>query len=252
MSALPEPGEPGAIPADLPKAWVPSYPLVRKIDDLWYRAERALCSVLFLAMAVLVFAAVVTDTFGNRREWIDAVILFGVCLLGVRTRAVKAGEKRPGWPVSLGIAVAVTGAIIGVLFLYLEMAPGGLIWAQKLTLVMMIWVALLGASMATYERSHLALEMGEKLWPKKWLRYVKALAHGVTSAFCILCFVLAAHLVSSQAEQGIRIEANRWLSLWQAFLIMPYAFAAMAIRFLAQGVTIATGTAAPEEDRLPT
>ena len=43
---------------------------------------------------------------------------------------------------------------------------------------MMMWVALLGASMATYERSHLALEMGEKIWPQKWLRYVKAVAHG--------------------------------------------------------------------------
>jgi len=232
--------------------WVPTFPLIRKIDDAWYRVERVVCSVLFLAMATLVFAAVVKETFGSRHQWSDALILFGVCLLGVRTRAVKDGERRPGWLVSLGLAVAVTAAIIGVLELYLHWSKGGLIWAQKLTLVMMIWVALLGASMATYERSHLSLEMGEKIWPKPWVRFVKAAAHGVTSAFCIVCLLLSIHLVQSQASEGIRIEANRWLSMWQAFLIMPYMFAAMAVRFFAQAVTIATGTSAPEEDRLPT
>lgn len=235
-------------------AWVPTFPLIRKIDDVWYRIERAVCATLFLAMGLLVFAAVVTETFGTRREWSDIVILFGVCLLGVRTRAVKAGERRPSWPVSLAIAAVLAAAVVGAVLLYVRWATGGggFIWAQKLTLVMMIWVALIGASMATYERSHLALEMGEKVWPVRWRRFVKAAAHGVTAGFCVLCFLLAVHLVQSQAKQGIVIEANRWLSLWQAFLVMPYAFAAMAVRFLAQAVTVATDTAAPDEDRLPT
>lgn len=233
--------------------YVPSFPLIRRIDDAWFRVERALCAVLFLAMGLLVFAAVVKETFGVRKEPIDAVILFGVCLLGVRTRAVKDGERRFGWPVSLALAAVLTGAVIGALFGYLNWtASGGMIWAQKLTLVLMVWVALLGASMATYERSHLALEMGEKLWPRRWLRYVKAIAHGVTAAFCVVCCILAVYLVQQNADQGTLIEDNRWLARWQALLVMPYAFGAMAIRFLAQTVTTATGTAAPEEDRLPT
>lgn len=232
--------------------YVPSFPLIRKIDDAWYRAERFACAVLFLAMAALVFAAVVKETFGARREWYDLAILYGVCLLGVRTRAVKAGERRPGWPVSLAIAAVVTGVVVGAVVLYIRSTPGTMIWAQKLTLVMMIWVALLGASIATYDRSHLALEMGEKLWPKPWLRWVKALAHGVTSAFCVVCAIIAIQLVQSQAREGVVIEDNRWLSLWQAYLVMPYAFAAMAIRFGAQAVTTGTGTAAPDDDRLPT
>src|SRR5687767_8985893 len=80
--------------------YVPSFPLIRKIDDAWHRLERGACAVLFLAMGLLVFAAVVKETFGVRKEWTDVVILFGVCLLGVRTRAVKDGERRHGWPVS--------------------------------------------------------------------------------------------------------------------------------------------------------
>jgi TRAP-type C4-dicarboxylate transport system permease small subunit len=233
-------------------AWVPTYPLIRRVDEAWYRIERTLCAVLFLAMATLVFAAVVNETFGTRRQWTDVAILFGVVLLGVRTRAVKGDEKRLGWPMSLAWALGITAAIVGVLALYLRAMSGSMIWAQKLTLVMMMWVALLGASMATHERSHLALEMGEKVWPAKWLRFVKAAAHVVTAAFCLGCFVLAVHLVRSQAAEGIKIEDNRWLEVWQAFLIMPYTFAMMTLRFLAQAVTVATATAKPAEDRLPT
>ena len=105
---------------------------------------------------------------------------------------------------------------------------------------------------STHDRSHLALEMGEKLWPKRALKYVKAIAHGVTAAFCVVCTIIAVQLVQSQAREGVVIDDNRWLSLWQAYLIMPYAFAAMAVRFLGQSVTTATGTSAPDDDRLPT
>jgi TRAP-type C4-dicarboxylate transport system permease small subunit len=121
-----------------------------------------------------------------------------------------------------------------------------------LALVMMIWVALLGASMATFDRSHLALEMGEKIWPPRARRYVKAVAHGLTSGFCFAAFLLSVDLVASQSEQALHVEANDWLSTWQAFLVMPYTFGAMAVRFLAQAATTATGTAAPVEERLPT
>ena len=238
---------------DARPAWVPTFPLIRKIDDAWYRTERAVCGAMFLVMALLVFAAVVQETFGNRREWIDLVVLFGVALLAVRTRAVKAGERRIAWPMALAIATALTAAIAGAMRLYVEAFEGGLIWAQKLTLVLMMWVALLGASMATHDRSHLALELGEKLWPRPWLRWVRAIAQGVTAAFCVIALIVTIHLVAASAEEGGLIEANRWLARWQALLILPYAFAAMAIRFLAQAVTIASGRARPpDEEQLPT
>ncbi len=238
--------------AGAPTAWVPTYPRIRRLDALWYQGERALCAAMFLVMALLVFASVVAETFTTRRRWIDVAVLFAVCLLATWTRAVKDGERPRSAPVAVGVAAVATAALAGAVYLYTEALPGGVIWAQKLTLHMMLWVSLLGASIATYERSHLALEMGEKLWPAQALRFVKAAAHGVTSAFCLVCAVLAVHLIGKQQEEGLLVEANRWLSVWQSFLIMPYAFAAMAVRFLAQAVTTVTGAEAPAEDRLPT
>lgn len=236
---------------DLAPAWTPTFPTIRRIDHLWHQGERMLCGGIFLVMALMVFAAVVTETFGNRREWTDVIVLAVVCLMAVRTRAVKDGETRWSWGKSLAIAAVATVAIAVTVYFYTERFAGGFIWAQKLALVMMIWVALLGASMATYERSHLSLELGEKLWPARVLHLVKALALGVASAFCAAAMLLAFELVQAQRHEGLRIDANDWLPTWAAFVIVPYAFAAMAIRLLAQGYTTATRTSEPVEERLP-
>ena len=233
-------------------AWKPTFPAIRRLDQYWYLAERWLCGLVFLFMALLVFGSVLSEAFGTRREWTDVVILFSICFLGTRTRAVKKGEKAWGYPLSLVIAVVATGAIIGGVFLAIEVLEGRSIMIQKLALVMMIWVALLGASMATYERSHLSLEMGEKIWPAKLLPFVKSVGHGVTSAFCFGALLLSIDLVASQRHLGVKIEDTPWLPLWQAFLVVPYAFGSMAVRFLAQAVTTGTNKAEPVEERLPT
>ena len=240
------------IPAAAAAAWVPNFPTIRRIDALWYQAERILCGSIFLVMSLLVFAAVVRDAFATRHEWLDVAILFGLVWLAVRTRAVKDGERKLGHGASLAVALSVTAAIGGAVYVYTESFPEGFVFAQKLALVMMLWVALLGASMATYERAHLALELGEKLWPTAVLRYVKGLAHAITSAFCACLAILSYQLVVANAHEGAYIEANTWLPRWAAFVIMPYVFAAMAVRMLAQSYTLSTGAAEPEEDRLPT
>jgi len=242
---------PGDEPAAVAPAWTPTFPAIRRLDYWWYQVERYVCGGMFLIMAVVVFASVVSDAFGTRREPLDLVILYGLSLLAVRTRARARGGQPRSWPVSLALAALVTVAVVAVVLGTIRILEGRSIMIQKLSLVAMIWVALLGASMATYERSHLSLELGEKLWPARVVHLVKALAHGVTAGFCLAAFRLSLDLVASQRGMGLTIDGNEWLQMWQAFVVVPYAFAAMAIRFLAQAGTVATGTAEPVEERLP-
>jgi TRAP-type C4-dicarboxylate transport system permease small subunit len=235
-----------------PVSWVPTYPRIRRLDEVIARGERVACALMFLAMGLMVFASVIPEVFGRRQKWSDVVVLFGVVLIGVYTRTIKDGEQRPKLPIALGVAAAVTAALAGAVWLYVREYPGGFIWAQKIAMVLMIWVAMVGASIATYDRSHLALEMGEKLWPEKILKYVKTLAHGVTTGFCVIAFIVSVQLVLTQQEEGDPISpAVEWMPNWVAFLVMPYAFAMMGIRFLAQAQTTATDTAAPPEERMP-
>lgn len=233
--------------------WVPTYPRIRRLDEIWAKAERWLCAAMFVAMGFMVFASVLAEIFGRRREWIDVVVLFGVVTLGVFTRARKEGERPVPVPIRLAIAAGITAGVAGLVWLYVREFPGGFIWAQKLSLVLMIWVALFGASIATYERSHLALEFGEKLWPEQARRFVKAAAHAITSAFCLACVAVSIKLILAQRAEGHAISpAVEWMPTWVAFLAMPYAFLGMGVRFLAQSWTTARQEAAPAEEQLPT
>jgi len=228
---------------------------MRRIDAAWYRVERWVCGFMFLAMALIVFAAVVRDVFGTRHDWVDALIFFLLVWGGAQTRVVRAGEKkRPVWLNALA-AVVITAAVGGLVELYTQLLPGGFPWAPKMALCLMLWVAFLGASMATYEKAHIALEVGEKIWPKAIARHIKVLAHAITTAFCIVLFLLsvisiAGHFETWTATDGYGdvVPTLDWLPQWAVFIVVPYVFLAMTVRFLAQLVTTANGTAAPPVD----
>jgi len=237
----------------------PNFPLVRKIDAIWFRAERCLCGAMFLLMGLLVFVAVVRDIFGTRHEWTDAIILFCFALAAVRTRTPSPGKSRPDWPIAAAIALGITAVIAGLVELYVRNLPGGFVWAGEVALGLMLWVAFLGASMATYEKAHLALEFGEKIWPKRILHIVKALAHAVTSACCIGLLVLSIHSIKEHhaawqaaGHHGSTLQTLDWVPLWAVFLIFPYLFIAMAVRLLAQTYTLATKTAEAPKEQMPT
>ncbi len=241
-------GEPSVLTSSV--AWEPNFPRIRRLDDLWYRGERMLCGVMFLLMTLLVFVAVLNEKFGARQKWSDAFVLFGLVYLGTRTRTVREGETRMSQAVSLGVSAGITVGLSLLVVLFAK--PGGWVFAQKLALVMMLWVALLGASMATYERAHLSLEMGEKIWPRRFLHVIKAFAHALTSACCLVLFLLSVHMVREYMGWGQVIEANEWLPRWVAVLIMAYVFGAMSVRFAAQAVTVALKKQKPPQEQLPT
>lgn len=236
----------------------PSFPLMRKIDAAWYRGERWLCGFMFLAMALIVFAAVVRDVFGTRHDWVDAIVFFLLCWGGAQTRVVKPGEKKRSVLVNALAALVITAAVGGLVELYTQLLPGGFPWAPKMALCLMLWVAFLGASMATYEKAHIALEAGEKLWPKSIAKHVKVVAHFVTTAFCLALFVLSIMSIAGHHETwtatdgyGDVVPTLEWLPQWVVFIIFPYVFLAMTVRFLAQMVTTANGTGEPHVEGVP-
>jgi TRAP-type C4-dicarboxylate transport system permease small subunit len=237
----------------------PSFPRLRKLDAAWFRAEQWLCGGLFLLMALLVFASVVRDIFGSRHSPIDAAALFLAAAAVVRTRVVREGETRLSWARTFAVAAAVTILVALAVEIYVRALPGGFVWAPKMALCLMLWVAFFGASMATYERAHLALEFGEKIWPKAARHVVRAFAHALTSAFCLALGWLSivsirAHHASWALADGFadNVPSMDWLPQWAVFLIFPYVFFAMTIRLLAQTYTIASGTEETGKESLPT
>jgi TRAP-type C4-dicarboxylate transport system permease small subunit len=182
---------------------------------------------------------------------LNLVICFLLCWAALRTM-----KRQPpiSTPKAILIAAVGTAALAGLMKLLLIVLPNGLIWAPRAALASMLWIGLLGASTATYDKRHLALEMGDKIWPKPALRWVKALALLSAAALCIFLLILsvvsieehrARWLVNPVAE-GENLSSELLLPKWVLLLVLPYTFLVMTVRLLAQAVCAARGQAEAE------
>ena len=139
-----------------------------------------------------------------------------------------------------GLAVA---AFLGMGFLpVLELAlrgafgtgvPGSFGYVQHLTL----WVAFLGALIASRARRHITLFHGISILPERFHAPSEAIIAGVSGAVATgLCWA-AIQFVRAEMESSQRLGG--WLPVWAAELILPIAFGVMAVRFLAKAGGVA-------------
>jgi len=106
--------------------------------------------------------------------------------------------------------------------------PGTFGYVQHLTL----WVAFLGAMIASREKRHISLSTGISFLPPR----LKSIA---CTAVAAICATVAIGL-SWASVQFIRTETlslerlGGWLPVWAAELVLPIAFAIIGLRFIAQ------------------
>jgi TRAP-type C4-dicarboxylate transport system permease small subunit len=249
---------------------------LRRIDALLYHAECMIAWVASLGIVALMFVSVVHRVFERPegrlstgllwlfgRFGVDAspevvhgpvslalnlVLTFGLVLLARRTMT----RRHPaGWGRDAAFAAGFTVVLAAVVWLLLTLLPNGLPWAVKGCLALVILMGFLGASMATYEKRHLTVEIGEKIWPAALAPGVRRLAAGVTAAFCLLiaffAFVSVRAYYLQWAEHPLTALLDESLEVpkWVALAVIPHAFAMIGLRFLGQAVHGANET--PED-----
>lgn len=228
--------------------------LLRRIDDGWYRAERALCVFLLAVMAVAVFLDAVHRQAANegrlevfcRRLFgaeaagpVSTVIAF-VLALWILYGALRTAKTPVLISKGRAALLSVAGVAVGYALIrgMIALFPNGLIWAQSLGLSGMLWVGFLGASMATKEGSHLTLEITEFVWKKKWKGHVGRAGSFTAATFCALIGWLC--LLEVRIEYGEWAESEGAVGTMSGFpvprfaifAVLPFAFSVMTLRFL--------------------
>lgn len=134
-----------------------------------------------------------------------------------------------------GILVAILLAMIllaGADILARTLFNGGIIWAAPVLRVMVLWVGLLGALLATRSREHISIDLLSRLLSKR----PRALVRSVGSLFAaVVCGLLAWH-----AQEFVKVAwefgdtAFSKVPAWPLQLIIPISFYLMALRFALQ------------------
>ena len=106
----------------------------------------------------------------------------------------------------------------------------GLEWADTTVRHLVLWVGLLGASIAAKEKRHLSIDIASRLFPEKWYHLVDAFLCLVTTGVCVLFLWASYKFTLFLYEWGTGTLEG--LPALAAGLILPLAFGSIALRFL--------------------
>lgn len=114
---------------------------------------------------------------------------------------------------------------------------GGIAWVPPLLRVMVLWLGLLGALLATRTREHIAIDILNRMAGDS----VKRLSAVITSAFAaVVCALIAWHsleFVKGSLEYNDIAFAR--VPAWPLQVIIPLSFGLMSARFTVQALCAA-------------
>ena len=208
-----------------------------------YRAaaamQPAMASSRGLQWGVAVAGVFATGLFGLAVLHLDSstvcialTLAFGLVLtVSQLDTPAPLGTSGLGTMALFRLAVAI-GVTIGGVALSLRL-PDGYSWAQKLALFLLLWVAFIGASMATHDGRHLTIDAARKAVPDRYLPWFNAiswtLAALFTAAFCYLAIIYFQRRLVEDPTPG---EIPDWIKV----LSIPVSLALVTARFLLQAV----------------
>jgi TRAP-type C4-dicarboxylate transport system permease small subunit len=109
----------------------------------------------------------------------------------------------------------------------------GLYWIDPLLRHLVLWVALLGASAATRENRHIAIDLfSGRLGPRS-RSIIQACIYCISAAICFLFVLPAIRFVVSEYEVGKPLAFG--IPIWISQSIIPVMLTIIGLRFLSKG-----------------
>jgi len=142
-------------------------------------------------------------------------------------RLIRTVNRIEDWLLVGMLAVMVLLAVTQII--YRNVAGGGVVWIDPLLRMLVLWVALSGAVIASRTDNHIRIDFFAKYISGKYYIYIKRLVH----LYCVLiCGFIAWHSVKFvQMDYEYGTDAFAGIPAWITELIIPIAFALMAVRY---------------------
>lgn len=207
-----------------------------RLDDLVHEGEKLIVSASLVVMTVTVFMDVVWRTAHSASQgtvFAFVAVFFVLSLIGGFTRRVQ-GVSPAKRAVTGLLAFAAIMGIIAVIYL----APNGFGWSQRLALVLIMWVGLLGASMAAKAGRHITVDAVRRVVPEGLKRAHEVAAGLVTVALSVLLTVLSVGYVRAnwqdwaESQHTAGIFESLPIPYWTATMPILIGFALTGARFL--------------------
>ena len=111
----------------------------------------------------------------------------------------------------------------------------GISWGDPFLRLLVLWLALLGAMVATREKNHISIDLLSHFFSSKVQEKLQRITSLFTGIVCLLLSWHAARLVAMEKADGTVVFAS--VPAWLAEIIIPVGFGVMALRFLLTGIS---------------
>jgi TRAP-type C4-dicarboxylate transport system permease small subunit len=130
--------------------------------------------------------------------------------------------------------------IVGLLLLMIFMAvvqilmrnlfDSGILWADPLIRILVLWIGLMGAMIASRSNHHISIDVLSKYLPDQIKTVTNLIIFIFTSIICGLMAYFSLNFVIMEKQDGLTAFAN--IPAWACESIIPISFAIICLRYI--------------------
>ena len=120
-------------------------------------------------------------------------------------------------------------ALAGTQILLRNLFDSGLSWSDPLLRVLVLWVGMLGAMIATQQDKHIRIDLLSRYISPAWRQYTARLNNLFSAIVCGLLAWHSGRFVYFEWQDGATLVNN--IPIWIAEAILPFGFGVMTLRF---------------------
>jgi len=130
----------------------------------------------------------------------------------------------------LALLLATMIVLAGTQILLRNLFDSGFVWIDPLLRVMVLWLALLGATVATRYNKHIRIDLLSRQFKRNTHRLIEALVGQVSAWTCLVIAGFGMDWIWLDFEDGVTSFAG--VPAWSVEIAVPLAFALIGIRYL--------------------
>lgn len=101
------------------------------------------------------------------------------------------------------------------------------VWSEQVVLTLMVYMALLSATLAIHDESHIRMTAFDKFIPRRALRVLDIIADLAVAALGVFFLIYGNQILSSPLAKFGKYESMPWLSRYWMYFPVPLAGGAM-------------------------
>ena len=144
------------------------------------------------------------------------------------TKRVRSMLYRIEDSILVGLLLLMIGLAVTQIFLR-NLFDSGIVWSDILVRILVLWVGLLGAMVASRQGNHINVDILDRYLPERAKPLVSTVVQLFTALICTVAAYFSLLFVQVEYADGGTLFAQ--VPAWVCESIIPFAFAVIAVRY---------------------